>query len=145
MAWRAKVLRTLIGIGGAMLLTFYKGVQINMGSTHLDLLPYGSHEAASSHPGSARHQLSSFLALIESHPRLNIQLENYLVFRFVAKFGDYALLLQGILASGLMFSSISWCVRMRGLLYASVFNPLMLIFVAFAGSLFLEEKLYVGW
>ena len=63
MTGKAKVLGTLIGIGGAMLLTFYKGVQINMGSTHLDLLNHGSHRAASSHPGSANHLLGALLAL----------------------------------------------------------------------------------
>ena len=76
MAWKAKVLGTLIGIDGAMLLMFYKGVQINMGSTHLDLHPHGSHGAASSHPGSAHHLLSALLALgscISYAPRLNIQ------------------------------------------------------------------------
>ncbi|GLT30406.1 hypothetical protein SLA2020_052070 [Shorea laevis] len=52
--------------------------------------------------------------------------------------------LQGILASGLMYMLISLCVRMRGPLYASIFNPLLLVLVAFAGSLFLEEKLLLG-
>ncbi|XWS67610.1 hypothetical protein CRYUN_Cryun04dG0020500 [Craigia yunnanensis] len=51
MAGKAKVLGTLIGIGGAKLLTFYKGVQFNMGSTHLDLLHHGRHGSNSSHPG----------------------------------------------------------------------------------------------
>ncbi|GKV23867.1 hypothetical protein SLEP1_g33550 [Rubroshorea leprosula] len=50
----------------------------------------------------------------------------------------------GILSSGLMNMLISLCVRMRGPLYASIFNPLMLVLVAVAGSLFLEEKLYLG-
>ncbi|XVF68087.1 hypothetical protein PTKIN_Ptkin10aG0175000 [Pterospermum kingtungense] len=179
MAGRAKVLGTLIGIGGAMMLTFYKGVQFNIGSTHLDLLRLGSHRAASSNPGSAHHLLGALLALgscISYALWLNIQAkmsEKYpcyysstalictmgaiqaVVFalcmekdRSQWKLGWNIRLLTvayaGILASGLMFSLISWCVRMRGPLYASVFNPLMLILVAFAGSLFLEEKLYLG-
>ncbi|KAA3482213.1 WAT1-related protein isoform X1 [Gossypium australe] len=51
---------------------------------------------------------------------------------------------QGILGSGLMFSLVAWCVRLKGPLYASVFNPLLLVLVAFAGSFFLEENLYIG-
>ncbi|XWS40300.1 hypothetical protein CRYUN_Cryun18bG0128600 [Craigia yunnanensis] len=179
MAGRAKVLGTLIGIGGAMLLTFYKGVPINMGSTHLDLLPHGSHGAASSHPGSAHQLLGALLALgscISYALWLNIQAkmsEKYPCYysstALICTMGAiqaiiFALCMEkdksqwklgwnirlltvayaGILASGLMFSLMSWCVRMRGPLYASVFNPLMLILVAFAGSLFLEEKLYIG-
>ncbi|KAI4342015.1 hypothetical protein MLD38_026678 [Melastoma candidum] len=34
----AKVLGTLLGLGGATLLTFYKGVEINIYSTHVDVL-----------------------------------------------------------------------------------------------------------
>ncbi|XP_022748874.1 WAT1-related protein At1g25270-like [Durio zibethinus] len=179
MAGRAKVLGTSIGLGGAMLLTFYKGVQINMGSTHLDLLPHGSHGAVSPQPASAHHQFGALLALtscISYSLWLNIQAkmsEKYpcyysstamictmgaiqaIVFalcmetdRSQWKLGWNVRLLtvaySGILGSGLMYSLITWCVRMRGPLYASAFNPLMLILVAFAGSLFLEEKLYLG-
>jgi len=52
--------------------------------------------------------------------------------------------LQGIVASGIMVVVIAWCVRMRGPLFASVFNPLLLVLVAIAGSLMLDENLYVG-
>lgn len=37
----AKVAGTLVGIGGAMFLTFYKGIQISIWSTHVDLLRGG--------------------------------------------------------------------------------------------------------
>lgn len=51
---------------------------------------------------------------------------------------------QGTLGSGVMFTLVAWCVRMRGPLFVSVFNPLLLVIVAIAGSLLLEEKLHVG-
>lgn len=54
---------TLIGIGGAMILTFYKGAAIDIWSTHVDLLhhnqPHGGH-VASTHGG---HVVGSFLAI----------------------------------------------------------------------------------
>lgn len=50
----------------------------------------------------------------------------------------------GVLGSGVMFTLVAWCVRMRGPLFVSVFNPLLLVMVAVAGSLLLEEKLHVG-
>ncbi|KAF4369727.1 hypothetical protein G4B88_022125 [Cannabis sativa] len=40
---KAKVLGTLVGIGGAMLLTLYKGVEINIWSTHVNFLNHGQH------------------------------------------------------------------------------------------------------
>ncbi|KAL9451342.1 hypothetical protein AB3S75_012993 [Citrus x aurantiifolia] len=51
---------------------------------------------------------------------------------------------SGIVASGLMVTLISWCVRTRGPLFASIFNPLMLVVVAILGSLILDEKLHLG-
>ncbi|KAG8368735.1 hypothetical protein BUALT_Bualt15G0076900 [Buddleja alternifolia] len=50
----------------------------------------------------------------------------------------------GILGSGLMFTFVAWCVRMRGPLFVSIFQPLLLVMVAIAGLLFLEEKLHLG-
>ncbi|KAG8503806.1 hypothetical protein CXB51_001908 [Gossypium anomalum] len=178
MAGRAKVLGTVIGIGGAMLLTFYKGLQINMGSTHFHLLL--SHGPISSNAPSTNHRLlGALLALtscISYSLWLNIQAkmsENYpcyysstaliciigtiqaVVFALCMekdmsqwKLGWNIRLLtvaySGILASGLVFSVVSWCVRMKGPLYVSVFSPLMVVLVALAGSLFLEEKIYLG-
>ncbi|MBA0607706.1 hypothetical protein Godav_019973 [Gossypium davidsonii] len=178
MSGRAKVLGTVIGIGGAMLLTFYKGLQINMGSTHFHLLlPHGP--ISSNAPSTNHHLLGALLALtscISYSLWLNIQAkmsENYpcyysstaliciigtiqaVVFALCMekdmsqwKLGWNIRLLtvaySGILASGLVFSVVSWCVRMKGPLYVSVFSPLMVVLVALAGSLFLEEKLYLG-
>lgn len=48
------------------------------------------------------------------------------------------------MASGVVVIVIAWCVRMRGPMFVSVFNPLMLVLVAIAGSLMLDENLYVG-
>lgn len=48
------------------------------------------------------------------------------------------------MVSGVMVAVISWCVRTRGPLFVSVFSPLMLVVVAFAGSTILDEKLYLG-
>lgn len=60
----------------------------------------------------------------------------------VTKF--YEIIEQGILGSGMMFTLIAWTVRMRGPLFVSVFNPLLLVMVSIAGSLFLQEKLHLG-
>ena len=56
----------------------------------------------------------------------------------------YDLVVQGVVASALILTVMSWCIRQRGPLYASVFNPLMLVVVAILGSLLLDEKLHVG-
>ncbi|TYJ50205.1 hypothetical protein E1A91_A01G189700v1 [Gossypium mustelinum] len=178
MAGRAKVLGTVTGVGGAMLLTFYKGLQINIGSTHFHLLL--SHGPISSNAPSTNHHLLgallAFTSCISYSLWLNIQAkmsENYPCYysstALICIIGTiqavaFALCMEkdmsqwklgwnirlltvaysGILASGLVFSVVSWCVRMKGPLYVSVFSPLMVVLVALAGTLFLEEKLYLG-
>lgn len=53
--------------------------------------------------------------------------------------------IQGIFASGMSFTLLGWCIKKKGPVYASVFNPLMLVLVAILSSLLLDEKLYLGW
>ncbi|KAI3974646.1 hypothetical protein MKX01_029636 [Papaver californicum] len=60
-AGKAKVLGTLIGIGGAMLLTFYKGVEIPMWSTHALHIHHEEHQAHMSTSG--KRVLGSLLAV----------------------------------------------------------------------------------
>ncbi|KAF5454150.1 hypothetical protein F2P56_023834 [Juglans regia] len=65
-AGKAKVLGTLTGIGGAMLLTFYRGAEINIWSTHVDLLHHGQHQTGGhsvASPESENLLLGSILAL----------------------------------------------------------------------------------
>jgi len=54
------------------------------------------------------------------------------------------ILMQGIVASGLVIVVIAWCIKMRGPIFASAFNPLQLLLVAISAYLLLDEKLYLG-
>ncbi|KAK1402332.1 Nodulin MtN21 /EamA-like transporter family protein [Heracleum sosnowskyi] len=51
---------------------------------------------------------------------------------------------SGVMATGVMFTLFAWCVRMRGPLFVSAFNPLMVVIVALAGPLVLNETLHLG-
>ncbi|KAL8155969.1 WAT1-related protein At1g25270-like isoform X2 [Apium graveolens] len=51
---------------------------------------------------------------------------------------------SGVFATGVMFTLVACSVRMRGPLFVSAFNPLMVVIVALAGPLVLNENLYVG-
>ncbi|XP_023541477.1 WAT1-related protein At1g25270-like isoform X2 [Cucurbita pepo subsp. pepo] len=152
---KAKVVGTLLGIGGAMILTFYKGVELNLWSTHVDLLHNsGGHVADTEH--DIRSQLLGsvlgFAGCVSYGLWLIVQA---VVFALCLerrwsewKLGWNVRLLgvsyTGIVASGVTVALISWCVRMRGPMFVSVFSPLILLLLAIAGSLFLEEKLHLG-
>ncbi|XP_042495873.1 WAT1-related protein At1g25270-like isoform X2 [Macadamia integrifolia] len=65
LAGKTKMVGTIIGIGGAMVLTFYKGAEINIWSTNIDLTHgFGSGAFTSaSHTELRSHILGSLLAL----------------------------------------------------------------------------------
>ncbi|KAL2477501.1 WAT1-related protein [Forsythia ovata] len=179
MAGKAKVFGTLTGIGGAMLLTFYKGPDLNLWNTNINLLETTTTHHAQSHQGGANLVFGALIALASCvcySLWLIIQAkasERYpCPYSFTALMTMWASIqgtgfalcierdwsqwelgwnirlltvtIAGILGSGFMFTLIAWCVRMRGPLFVSIFNPLMLVMVAVAGSLFLEEKIHLG-
>ncbi|KAJ8529850.1 hypothetical protein K7X08_036685 [Anisodus acutangulus] len=172
-AGKANVFGTIICISGAMLLSLYKGPEINMGKTNINLL----HSAK--HKGESKPLLGAFLALAgctcyalllivqakaaKRYPcpysftaLLNVMaaVQCFVVAMVVErdftqwKLGWNIRLLAsaytGIFCSGVLFTIIAWVVRMKGPVYVSVFNPLMLVMVAITGYLFLGEKLFLG-
>ncbi|KAH9752118.1 WAT1-related protein [Citrus sinensis] len=183
-AGKAKLLGTLIGISGAMLLTLYKGVEIKIWSTHVDLLHHaggGGHVASvplqSSDTG--KRLLGSLLALGSCFSyALWLIIQAKLSEEYPCQYSSTALMCvmgaiqavafalcmeknwdqwklgwnirlvtvaySGIVASGFMVTLISWCVRVKGPLFASVFSPMMLVVVALAASLILDEMLHLG-
>ncbi|KAJ0971983.1 hypothetical protein J5N97_019942 [Dioscorea zingiberensis] len=177
---RAKIIGTLLGIGGAMLLTFYKGVEINIWPKSINLLKNhhdGSHSVSHQDQGElVKGLLLALASCICYSIWMIVQAKASKVFPCqysftalmclmagvqsavfaVAMDSDWvhwkmgldvrllAVVYSGILASGLSVSLMAWCIRKKGPLYASVFNPLTLVIVALLGSLLLDEKLHLG-
>lgn len=55
-----KIIGTVLGVGGAMLLTFYKGVDLHLWKTNVDLLKGQHHESNGQH--SSHWLMGSVLA-----------------------------------------------------------------------------------
>ncbi|KAG7017152.1 WAT1-related protein, partial [Cucurbita argyrosperma subsp. argyrosperma] len=176
----AKVAGTLVGIGGAMFLTFYKGIQISIWSTHVDLLRGGHLAHLPQNPHHSHNfVLGSLLALASCLSySFWLILQTKMTKIYPCQYSSTALMcvmgaiqglaisicverdwkqwklgwnirlltvaFAGIVASGAMVTLMAWCVRMRGPLYVSIFSPLMLLLVAIAGSLCLQESLHLG-
>ncbi|XP_031736703.1 WAT1-related protein At1g68170 [Cucumis sativus] len=175
----AKVLGTLLGIGGAMILTLYKGFEINIWTTRVNLLHgrHMSHLPQNSHSHNLLlGSLLAFASCLSYSSWLILQAKMMKI--YPCQYSSTALMcvmgaiqgvaisicverdwkqwklgwnirlitvtFAGIVGSGAMVTVMAWCVRMRGPLYVSVFSPLMLLIVAIAGSLFLDEKLHLG-
>ncbi|GKV12520.1 hypothetical protein SLEP1_g23651 [Rubroshorea leprosula] len=154
---KAKVLGTLVGIGGAMVLAFYKGIQVKIFSTHVHLLHHHQDQAIGHH-SSLLGPILSIAACITYSLWLIIQAK--MIETYPCPYTSTALMsaigaIQStvyVLCTEKDWSQwkLGWSIKLltvaytRGPLYVSTFSPLMLIMVAIAGSLFLEEKLYLG-
>ncbi|XP_021760155.1 WAT1-related protein At1g68170-like [Chenopodium quinoa] len=174
---RAKVMGTIVGILGAMMLTFYKGAEIKIGSPKAHLMKDAAHgpvmhDARECLIGSvlALGGCCSYASWLIVQAKMSI---NYpspysctalmsimgsiqsAVFAFCMdrdlkswKLGWNIRLLtisySGIVASGVMVTLTAWCIRLKGPLFVSIFNPLTVVLVAFAGYLLLDGKLYFG-
>ncbi|KAE9591870.1 putative EamA domain-containing protein [Lupinus albus] len=173
---KAKIVGTLTGIGGAMVLTFVKGVEIKMSYVNLLHHPNDVHKHSSSGGKTAIGALCALASGMSYALWLIIQAKmsekypsHYSSTALMSLWGSLisivlALCLErdwkqwrlgwnirlltvaysGIVVSGAMVTVISWCIRMRGPLFASVFSPLMLVIVALAGCTMLNEKLHLG-
>ncbi|XWS40299.1 hypothetical protein CRYUN_Cryun18bG0128500 [Craigia yunnanensis] len=179
---KVKVLGTLIGIGGAMVFTFYKGIEINIWSTDVNLVHHhqqsGGPTGPSSH-GTGKFILGAFLGLLccisfslwlITQAKMSVKFpylysstalmcimgsvkcsvialcteKNWSQWKLGWNVRLLAVAFTGILGSALMVFLVSWGVHLRGPLYASIFNPLGLVFVAIVASLLLDEKLHLG-
>ncbi|KAL6345958.1 hypothetical protein AAG906_025238 [Vitis piasezkii] len=176
---KAKVLGTILSIGGAMILTFYKGVEMNIWSTNINLLHHHHHDMTVSQQSSSGNQaLGGFLGVASAvsmaiwmilQAKLSMVYPSYSATALMSICASiqsvvYALCTErdwsawklgwnirlvtvvytGVVGSGLMVALMTWVARRRGALFISSFYPLLLVVVAIAGSLMLDEKLHVG-
>ncbi|KAI8028590.1 WAT1-related protein [Camellia lanceoleosa] len=153
MIGKAKVASTLMCTGGAMLLMFYKGAELNIWLTNVHLFHKGGH-VASLHSHDRNDVVGPLLVVsccVSTPTGLTVQhCSNDLSNRDWGKWklGWNLRLLTvsypGIVACGVTFSLMAWCVQIKGPLFVSVFSPVLLVLVAIAGSLLLDEKLHLG-
>ncbi|KAL9236029.1 hypothetical protein vseg_010742 [Gypsophila vaccaria] len=172
---KAKIFGTVIGIAGAMVLIFCKGVEIHMWSVNTYFLK-PTHEA---HHSSQQNLLGSFMAIAGCFSYAGwLIVQTKMSVRYPCYYSSTALMcvmaaiqsvvcalvlerdwsewklgwnvrllaviFSGVVASGMSLTLVAWCIRLRGPLFVSVFNPLMVVVVALIGSIFLNEKLYLG-
>ncbi|KAK7852285.1 wat1-related protein [Quercus suber] len=154
LAGKLKMAGTIVGIGGAMLFTLYRGVEIDLWSTHVDLLHHDHQQhVAPSHQGSSsRHVIGTLLCLASSLSyAMWLIIQAKMIESYPCLYSSTALICTmsfmqsiGIVSSGMVVALIAWCIQERGPLFVSIFNPLSLLIVALAGSLVLEEELHLG-
>ncbi|XP_028753142.1 WAT1-related protein At1g25270-like [Neltuma alba] len=174
---KAKIVGTLTGICGAMILTFSRGERIQIWTTHINLM---KHHVAASHGTSITPTIwgcmLAFVACLSYSLWLIVQAK--MTRRFAWHYSSTALMsimglfqsfifafcverdwnqwklawdlklltaaYTGVISSGVAFSLVAWCVKKKGPVFVAIFNPLMLALTVLAGSLLLDETLYIG-
>ncbi|KAJ8622930.1 hypothetical protein MRB53_031459 [Persea americana] len=133
----AKVSGTIASIGGATIITLYKGVPLSPSTTAGPVLR--------KYP--ARLSVTSFTCIFGMIQFLAIA-------AFVETDRDHwkiqsggellTILYAGLVASGISFSLQIWCVDRGGPLFVAVFQPVRTVHVAIMASLILGDQLYSG-
>ncbi|OMP09402.1 Drug/metabolite transporter [Corchorus olitorius] len=170
---QAKVMGTLVCVGGAMLLSFYHGHIIGIGDSKIHWKYADEMTSKSSSNGSNNFFLGPFLVMASAVAWAGQTSKNFpapytlttlmcfmssIECTIIAVFTDHkvsawslsssirlvAALYAGIVCNAIAFCVLSWSIQKKGPLYVSVFSPLLLVIVAVISWALLREKLYVG-
>ncbi|KAI3926087.1 hypothetical protein MKW98_028223 [Papaver atlanticum] len=164
---KAKLIGTIICVGGAMVMSFYKGSLINIGTSNLHWR-YAVKVLGNKPANESNNFQGPVLVLLGVTAWSVCFLAPYTTATVMCGMASIQCLVIGVLIEGrsveawslaspiragaclytfsssLQFVAISWCISKRGPLYVSMFNPLALIVVAALGWVMIDEKLYVG-
>ncbi|KAG2624183.1 hypothetical protein PVAP13_3KG110900 [Panicum virgatum] len=173
----AKISGTLISLGGAMMLTFYKGSALTHNTTS-SMAPAAS--SSGGHRDAARWVLGSVSMLAnvvgfalwlllqrkftKKYPAvysatafmslfsfvqsgaltLSIQRSSIAVWALKGTIEIVTVVYCGVVASGVGYLLLTYCVEKRGPVFTAAFSPLSQIFVAGIDLSILHEPLYLG-
>ncbi|KAE8696876.1 Ribosomal RNA processing Brix domain protein isoform 1 [Hibiscus syriacus] len=179
-AGQAKVVGTLVCIGGAMVLTLYKGKTlagldsrdtnnhiVNYDGTMVSTRKRERWGIGSMFPVAcaicwsswfllqamigkrypSKYSSTAFLSLFSAFQSAILGLvteRDFDKWILKDKLELITVAFAGIVASGLCYVGMSWCVEHRGPVFTSAFTPLVQIFVATFDFSFLHGKLYLG-
>ncbi|XP_031112914.1 WAT1-related protein At3g30340-like [Ipomoea triloba] len=166
---KAKVLGTIICLGGALVLTLYKGTPLTK-TTSKDveaehdvknwvigsLFLYAGSLAWSSwyhiqdrvgreYPYQySSTTIMSFLAAIQSAILCFIIERRTSIWKLKGALEISTILYTGIVGSGICFVIMSWCVKQKGPVFTSAFSPFIQIFAAILDVFLLHEQIHLG-
>ncbi|CAI9090098.1 OLC1v1024789C1 [Oldenlandia corymbosa var. corymbosa] len=151
-AGKAKMLGTILGIGGAMVFTFYKGPDVTIWDTKLNLLELTSSHHSATKPAAAGGLMNFTSAVSSAVYAVCMQRDpsewklgwniRLLAVAYSVRFMIF--MTEGIVCSAVLFTIIAVVVRMKGPTFAAVFNPCVLVVTGLVSSLVLEEDLFLG-
>nr|CAB3466710.1 unnamed protein product [Digitaria exilis] len=180
MSGSAKISGTLVSLGGAMMLTFYKGSSLTGHTTSSASISSSRQAAGDDHGSAVRWVLGSVSMLANvvgfalwlllqrkftsKYPAvysatafmslfsflqagaitLSIQRSGIAVWALKGTVEIVTVVYCGVVASGIGYLLLTYCVEKRGPVFTAAFSPLSQIFVAGIDLFILHEPLYLG-
>ncbi|XP_057433499.1 WAT1-related protein At3g30340-like [Lotus japonicus] len=170
---RAKIVGTLVCIGGTLLLTLYRGKAlfnfshyqsaVKLAPTRtargwtigvialiLGTLFWSSWFILQSNISKrypcqySSTAIMSFFGAIQSAAICFFTDQNLSIWVLKGKIQLISILYAGMIGSGLCFVGMSWCVKKRGPVFTAAFSPLVQIMAAMIDIPFLHEQLHLG-
>ncbi|WOL08611.1 WAT1-related protein [Canna indica] len=165
----AKVVGTIICVGGAVTMAFFKGPKLLSAELHRLMLHSASDKwimgslflIGSSSCWSfwlilqvpiCKNYLDPlslatwmcFLSTIQSAILTYLMQPSLNSWKIHSLIELFSCVFAGIFGSGVTFYLQSWCIAIRGPLYSALFNPLSTVITAILGFIILHERLYLG-
>ncbi|GAU11423.1 hypothetical protein TSUD_344140 [Trifolium subterraneum] len=134
----AKVVGTILCVGGAILLSFYHGKIIGIPDSSIHWSYAQKVQGGSGAADSSSHSLIGPIALILS---ALICVSSWSLLDSMRLTSS---LYSGVICTGLTYCIFSWTIEKKGPLYVSVFTPMQLILTAIISWAFIREKLFLG-
>ncbi|KAL8143150.1 hypothetical protein V2J09_016182 [Rumex salicifolius] len=156
MSGRAKVLGTFLGVAGAMLLTFYKGIVIKLwpNNIHLIHIHPSEHDVGSSHPHDSNRILGALMSLVSALSYASwLIIQAKMSLRYPSYYSSTALMSLMGAVQAIMFALIvdhnwehwklGWNIRLVTVAYSGVIGSGMVVAIQ-AWCLRLKGPLYVS-
>ncbi|XP_045808421.1 WAT1-related protein At3g30340-like [Trifolium pratense] len=171
---KAKILGTIVCIGGVLILALYKGISINSSQSQHIANTYTSAppklgkwiigsilltagcimwsswfviQAKISKKYPCQYSSTAILSLfaaIQSAILTLVIKRNNASWILKGKLEILCVIYAGMVGSGLCYVAMSWCVKQRGPVFTAAFTPLLQIFVAVLDFTILKEEIYLG-
>ncbi|KAG4381161.1 hypothetical protein GLYMA_15G085300v4 [Glycine max] len=154
---RAKILGSLVCIGGALMLTLYKASTRTTGKWTIGVIALAlgtifwsswfilQSKISKRYPCQySSTAIMSFFGAIQSAVICFFTDHNLSIWVLQGKIQIIAILYAGMIGSGLCFVGMSWCVKKRGPVFTAAFSPLVQIMAAMIDIPVLHEQLHLG-
>ncbi|XP_047978597.1 WAT1-related protein At1g09380-like [Salvia hispanica] len=149
---QAKILGTVLCVGGTLFLSFYSGLVVILGPFLLILsavswavyLIIQEKESLNYNVPFSCTAIMCAMATVQCVAVAFAMEPNLSAWSLASELRLISSIYAGVMCSAVAFCLKAWCIDRKGPLYVSVFSPLRIMMVAIVSLAVLDEKIYIG-